>query len=280
MPSASSRSRSPSLFLDLDDFKTVNDTLDTRLATSSCATWPMRSGPVRGRDTVARLGGDEFAVLVDRDATVGRAPPRSRRASLTADRLAEADRRPRRRGGASIGIVSGQRRRRPPRRSCARRTWRCTSPRARARPGFSVFDPRHARRRSFARWASRPIWERGIREGQFELHYQPIIDLATGELAGVEALVRWRHPTRGLLMPRRLHPPRRAHRRDRVAGPVGAPGSRTPGCRVGRRRADRRRPFPLCQPVAAGARPAGARDARPPTALQASRPRPSSCCSR
>jgi len=44
--------------------------------------------------------------------------------------------------------------------------------------------------------------ERGIREHQFELHYQPIIDLSTGELAGVEALVRWRHPTRGLLMPR------------------------------------------------------------------------------
>ena len=44
--------------------------------------------------------------------------------------------------------------------------------------------------------------ELAIREDQFELHYQPIVDLATGELAGVEALVRWRHPTRGLLQPR------------------------------------------------------------------------------
>jgi EAL domain-containing protein (putative c-di-GMP-specific phosphodiesterase class I) len=43
--------------------------------------------------------------------------------------------------------------------------------------------------------------ERAIRRQEFELHYEPIVDIATGDLAGVEALVRWRHPTRGLLQP-------------------------------------------------------------------------------
>jgi EAL domain-containing protein (putative c-di-GMP-specific phosphodiesterase class I) len=67
--------------------------------------------------------------------------------------------------------------------------------------GYSVFDPRthDVVVRTMGLQAD---LERGIRERQFELHYQPIVDLGSGEVAGVEALVRWRHPTRGLLMPR------------------------------------------------------------------------------
>jgi EAL domain-containing protein (putative c-di-GMP-specific phosphodiesterase class I) len=66
--------------------------------------------------------------------------------------------------------------------------------------GSSVFDPRtHA---SVVRSIGlREDLERAIRERQFELHYQPIVDIASGDMAGVEALVRWRHPTRGLLLP-------------------------------------------------------------------------------
>jgi EAL domain-containing protein (putative c-di-GMP-specific phosphodiesterase class I) len=67
--------------------------------------------------------------------------------------------------------------------------------------GLSVFDPRtHA---SVVRSIGlRDDLERAIRDRQFELHYQPIVDLESGDLAGVEALARWRHPTRGLLAPR------------------------------------------------------------------------------
>jgi EAL domain-containing protein (putative c-di-GMP-specific phosphodiesterase class I) len=66
--------------------------------------------------------------------------------------------------------------------------------------GASVFDSRtHA---SVVRSIGlRDDLDRAIRERQFEMHYQPIINLETGDLAGVEALARWRHPTRGLLAP-------------------------------------------------------------------------------
>jgi EAL domain-containing protein (putative c-di-GMP-specific phosphodiesterase class I) len=66
--------------------------------------------------------------------------------------------------------------------------------------GSSVFDPRtHA---SVVRSIGlRDDLDRAIRERQFEMHYQPIVALETGDLAGVEALARWRHPTRGLLAP-------------------------------------------------------------------------------
>ena len=66
--------------------------------------------------------------------------------------------------------------------------------------GSSVFDSRtHA---SVVRSIGlRDDLERAIRERQFELHYQPIVDLETGDLTGVEALARWRHPLRGLLAP-------------------------------------------------------------------------------
>jgi EAL domain-containing protein (putative c-di-GMP-specific phosphodiesterase class I) len=66
--------------------------------------------------------------------------------------------------------------------------------------GSSVFDSRtHA---SVVRSIGlRDDLDRAIRERQFEMHYQPIVDLETGDLAGVEALARWRHPTRGLLAP-------------------------------------------------------------------------------
>ena len=63
--------------------------------------------------------------------------------------------------------------------------------------------------------------EQAIDNEDFELHYQPIVDLRSGHVTGVEALVRWRHAERGLVLPDRVHPDRRGDRPDRAARAAG-----------------------------------------------------------
>ena len=189
------------LFLDLDDFKLVNDTFGHQAGDDLlCDVADAIRHCVRGSDTVARLGGDEFAVLIDRDATVAKS-------TALAERLLAAIGAPKaiagthRSVGTSIGIsvgTSGV--------SSAEALMREADvamyvAKSKGKAGHSLFDP-HTHDVVIRTMGLQADLERGIHERQFELHYQPIIDLSTGELAGVEALVRWRHPTRGLLMPR------------------------------------------------------------------------------
>jgi len=154
---------------------------------------------VRGSDTVARLGGDEFAILVDRDASVAAA-------SSLATRLLTAVGAPKpiagrdRAVGTSIGISVGGSASTTAERLMREADVAMYVAKSQGKSGFSVFDPR-THDGVVRTMGLQADLERGIREGQFELHYQPIIWLDSGEIAGIEALVRWQHPTRGLLMP-------------------------------------------------------------------------------
>jgi len=188
------------LFLDLDDFKTINDTHGHQAGDELLiAVAHSLAASVRPEDTVARLGGDEFAVLVERTATEGIA-------RQLADRLIRGLRRPvpvagrDRSIGASIGISLGRSGRASAEQLMSEADIAMYVAKGEGKGGSSVFDPRtHA---SVVRSIGlRDDLDRAIRERQFEMHYQPIVDLATGDLAGVEALARWRHPTRGLLAP-------------------------------------------------------------------------------
>ena len=188
------------LFLDLDDFKTINDTHGHQAGDELLiAVARSLSGNVRGGDTVARLGGDEFAVLVDRAATEGVA-------RQLADRLLRGLRQPVRVAGrdrsvgASIGITLGRSGTATAEQLMSEADIAMYVAKGEGKGGSSVFDSRtHA---SVVRSIGlRDDLDRAIREREFEMHYQPVVDLQTGELAGVEALARWRHPTRGLLGP-------------------------------------------------------------------------------
>jgi len=189
------------LFIDLDDFKMVNDTYGHQVGDELlCMVGEAIHHSVRAADTVARLGGDEFAVLLDRDATVGMATALAGRL-LAAIGAPKAIAGTQRSIGASIGISVGT-----TGESSAETLMREADvamyvAKSKGKGAHSVFDSRthDVVVRTMGLQAD---LELGIREQQFELHYQPIVDLGTGELAGVEALVRWRHPTRGLLMPR------------------------------------------------------------------------------
>ena len=188
------------LFLDLDDFKTINDTFGHQAGDELLiAIAGALARSVRPEDTVARLGGDEFAILVERGASEGTA-------RMLADRLHTALRSPVRVAGrdraigASIGISLGDSGAATADTLMREADIAMYVAKGDGKGGSSVFDSRtHA---SVVRNIGlREDLEGAIRHRQFELHYQPIVDIGTGDLAGLEALVRWRHPVRGLLAP-------------------------------------------------------------------------------
>ena len=191
------------LFLDLDHFKLINDSIGHHAGDDLLqAVAPRLRAHLRPGDIVARFGGDEFGILVDRLADEDEA-------IAIADRVAVAFSEPYSMGGAdhfvtaSIGIAVARPSGREPVdaelliRDADAAMYRAKE---RGRGRCEVFDA--AMR---ARAVSRLETERELRHAlgrkELELHYQPVIALGSGEIVGLEALVRWNHPRRGLLDP-------------------------------------------------------------------------------
>jgi diguanylate cyclase (GGDEF)-like protein len=189
------------LFLDLDDFKTVNDSLGHEAGDELLAEVAVRlRACMRPSDTPARLGGDEFAILLE---DLGDETEASRVAERALAALAEPF------------LLNGQ------------------SVVVRASVGIALVDPDGvpraddllrdaeaamytAKQQGTGRYAAfapsmhdalvRKLEFTGelrdaVDRGEFTLHYQPIVDLASGRLSGVEALIRWQHPVRGMISP-------------------------------------------------------------------------------
>ncbi len=188
------------LLLDLDRFKRVNDTLGHLAGDALLTTVARRlEAVVRETDTVARLGGDEFVVLLD-----GIASPRD--AIHIAGRILEDVRHPVHVGGhdvftsASLGIVfSGGE---YASTDDILRDADIAMYRAKdlGRSRYKVFHS-GLRKKAMRLMTLEAELRRGVELGQFELFYQPILDLASRRLVGFEALLRWRHESRGLLRP-------------------------------------------------------------------------------
>ena len=186
------------LLLDLDRFKEVNDTLGHHHGDLLLIQVGQRLGEaLREADTVARLGGDEFAVLLPGATAEG--------AGAVAGKLRVALQQPLSVAGvaldldASIGIAVY-----PEHGSDAAELlqhadvamYLCKQ----AHVGFFVYDPAMDEH-SPARLALLGGLRRALDRGELVLHYQPKAELATGQIHGVEALVRWQHPEHGLLAP-------------------------------------------------------------------------------
>jgi diguanylate cyclase (GGDEF)-like protein len=188
------------LFIDLDDFKVVNDTLGHGAGDGLLVAVIERiSGSVREGDLVARLGGDEFAILTD-DA------PDLKRSMAMAERLVRELRAPYTIDGhhvsvtASIGIASAIDGTETAADLVRNADVAMYLAKANGKAGFAIFDPdMHAAIRERHELGAQ--LQTAVEMGQLRVVYQPIVLLETGATAGVEALVRWDHPDRGVVPP-------------------------------------------------------------------------------
>jgi diguanylate cyclase (GGDEF)-like protein/PAS domain S-box-containing protein len=191
--------RAAVLFMDLDEFKVVNDSLGHDVGDLLLTVVAQRLGRcLRPEDNLSRFGGDEFVVLLeDVDGPED--------AVRVAERITEELRRPFVVDGrelfvaASIGIALGDARTKSSEdlvRDADTAMYRAKESGA----GHTLFDPA-MHERALGRLELENDLRRAIEEDEFVVHYQPIVNLQTGELWGMEALVRWGHPERGLLNP-------------------------------------------------------------------------------
>ena len=191
--------RTAVVFMDVDRFKSVNDTLGHAagdLLLQSLARRLRRC--VRAADTVARISGDEFVVCLDGVATesdalavVEKLLDAVRRPFLVADRRLVLT--------ASLGVALDG-----PGLDAdtlvSRADAAAYEAKRRGRNRSAVFDE-HVQQRVLNEHLVEQELRAAITEGQLRLHFQPTVDLSRRRATGVEALVRWEHPTRGLLGP-------------------------------------------------------------------------------
>jgi diguanylate cyclase (GGDEF)-like protein len=186
------------LLVDLDDFKVVNDSLGHDAGNAVLVEVAVRlRGSVRPGDTVGRIFGDEFAVLLG-------APVGEEEAKWVAQRIEERLREPFEVEGqevfvtASIGITLNVSAEDKPKKVLRNADLAMYEAKRHGKTQHEVYDPSMT-----ARAVKRVNVERDLRRAvereELEVHYQPKVLLETGEITGVEALVRWRHPERGLL---------------------------------------------------------------------------------
>ncbi len=192
------------LFLDLDDFNTINDTLGHALGDQVLKEVAQRlTGCLRAADTAARLGGDEFGILLE-DGGVGF------EAVEVASRIMAALEAPIRLGGktvsvrASIGIAAAR-----PGEEGAPQSGEELMRNAdvamymameAGKGRYQLFEPA-MHDTALRRLELKADLQRAIDNGEFVLYYQPVIELETGAIIGLEALIRWNHPERGLVPP-------------------------------------------------------------------------------
>jgi diguanylate cyclase (GGDEF)-like protein len=193
------------LTIDLDGFKAVNDTLGHAAGDQLLREVAQRiEAAVSGRGMAARMGGDEFAVVMD----VGAA---GRDAHMLAVELIETARRPFNIDGQScnvafsIGIAVAPDHGRTAEQLLKNADLALYAAKNRRRGSFCVFEPAMDKAMRDRRQLERDLAS-ALERGQFELHFQPILNLQRQMICGFEALLRWKHPTEGLISPARFIP--------------------------------------------------------------------------
>jgi diguanylate cyclase (GGDEF)-like protein len=188
------------LLLDLDGFKVVNDSLGHLAGDRLLEHVAERiRHNVRDTDVAARFGGDEFAVLLDDIGGLDRPNAVAKRIHASLDE-------PFRLGddevvvSSSIGIALSDAGYENAEDMVRDADTAMYSSKARGKGAHVVFNAAmHAK--AVDRLRTEAELRRALEQGEFEVHYQPIVQLRTGEIAGFEALLRWRHPVRGSVPP-------------------------------------------------------------------------------
>ncbi len=194
------------IFVDLDDFKTINDSLGHAAGDQVLNEVAQRlTASIRASDTAARFGGDEFAVLLE-----GTDGPQT--AADTAERIIEALMTPltvehkQLAVRASLGISVVKDGAKADADELIRNADAAMYIAKReGKGGYRLFEPA-MHEGVLERLELRADLQRAITSDELELHFQPVVRLHDGSVAGLEALVRWRHPERGLIGPDQFIP--------------------------------------------------------------------------
>jgi diguanylate cyclase (GGDEF)-like protein/PAS domain S-box-containing protein len=188
------------LCIDLDNFKSVNDTLGHPLGDLLLQHVAKRlQGELRADDTVARLGGDEFAVLQASADSPGAA-------STLAERLLAVIAEPYELEGhmvavgGSIGIVLAPSDGEDADRLLKQADMALYRAKGDGKGAFRFFEPEMDARAQARRRLEMDL-RVAIHAGALEVHYQPLVDIASGAICAFEALLRWPHPERGMIPP-------------------------------------------------------------------------------
>lgn len=188
------------LFLDLDGFKLINDSLGHAAGDRLLVGLAGKVTDLLGGEAlVARYGGDEFTIL-----PYGRCD--RQRATGLAQRVVDLFKTPIVMGeeeafsSASVGVVLGAAGYRDASQVLRDADTAMYRAKAAGKAGFALFDEAmHAEARS--RFEMEVAMRAGLERGEFEVHFQPIVELSGARVVGCEALLRWHHPQRGLLLP-------------------------------------------------------------------------------
>jgi diguanylate cyclase (GGDEF)-like protein/PAS domain S-box-containing protein len=188
------------LFTDLDNFKVINDSLGHEVGDQLLLAVAERiKDCLRPEDTAARLGGDEFTILIEAVDSVSDAV-------RVAERIAESLHPPFALGQhevfstTSIGIALSSPLQKQPADLLRHADLAMYRAKHKGKARYEVFEP------SMGTDASKRLWlenelRRALERGEFKVYYQPVVALESGRIIGAEALVRWEHPIRGLLLP-------------------------------------------------------------------------------
>ena len=188
------------LFVDLDDFKVVNDTLGHAAGDQLIIAVGRRlRDALREEDLAARLGGDEFAVLVENvtspaeaEAVAARLTTELQRPFTIAGRQVFAH--------ASIGVAVGIPGEVTPDELLRKADVAMYGAKGHGKARFETYDPVQNASVERRAWAETDL-ARAFGAGELFLEYQPVVGLEDGGIVGAEALVRWRHPQRGIIPP-------------------------------------------------------------------------------
>ncbi len=194
------------MMLDLDKFKHVNDTLGHPAGDKLLVEVAHRlSASLRETDILARLGGDEFAIVQEGGAS------QHEGAVALALRIIQSITEPfdldgyEAKIGTSVGIVLAPEHGVDPGELMRKADLALYEVKAAGRNDFRIFQPSMLES-ALSEQAAETLLRCAIEREEFELHYQPVIDGRTNEVCGAEALVRWRHPGKGVIGPDQFIP--------------------------------------------------------------------------
>jgi diguanylate cyclase (GGDEF)-like protein len=193
------------LCLDLDHFKTVNDTLGHSTGDAVLREVSGRLlGSIREIDTIARLGGDEFAIVQVGIDGVEDAATLAQRIidAMAAPLIVEAHQIPL---GTSIGIALSPNDGTSAEELLQKADFALYRAKANGRGNYRFFEPEMDAQMRQRRALELDLYN-ALSGGQLELYYQPLVNLKSGEISSFEALLRWRHPERGMIAPDQFIP--------------------------------------------------------------------------